>query len=409
MSVYKKRIKCAICDSTDLHTVLNYGEVPLAGFFPKKEELDSIPKYPLQLVVCGNCFLMQTDSVIDADHLFKDYRYLSSVSLQKHFNEYSKYLIENFKLTKESIVVEIGSNDGVLQKPMMDAGIVVYGFEPSDNVSKMAMDKGCAVINDYFNDEQVKHYFKENTVDLITASNSFAHIDDIKSVVRGINYALKKDGHFIFEVHYGKNIIDGMQFDNVYHEHIYYYTISALEVLFQKHHMTIVDVKEISLHSGSIRVTVANDDLLYFCKYPNEDGFKDLSYYQDYGIKVKDHCASILSMINELKNRGLKIAGYGASGRANLLCNYMGIDDKWIDYIVDESPERYNRFINNIPIVNSDKLDLSTDIILIFAWNYSKMIIKKLEERGLKFRYLILFPTIRIVNSYDEIKDDNTL
>src|SRR5579859_1576320 len=123
MSVYKKRINCAICEGRDLHTILDYGEVPLAGFFPKKEELNSIPKYPLQLVVCGNCFLMQTDSVIDADHLFKDYRYLSSVSLQKHFNEYSKYLIKKFSLTENSRVLEIGSNDGVLQVPMLEAGI----------------------------------------------------------------------------------------------------------------------------------------------------------------------------------------------------------------------------------------------------------------------------------------------
>lgn len=409
MSVYKKRINCAICDGTDLHTVLKYGEVPLAGFFPKKEELDSISKYPLQLVVCGNCFLMQTDSVIDADHLFKDYRYLSSVSLQKHFNEYSKYLIKKFSLTENSRVLEIGSNDGVLQVPMLEAGIDVVGFEPSDNVSKMAIDKGCNVINDYFNDETIKKYFSENSADLVTASNSFAHIDDIKSVVKGLHYVLKKDGHFIFEVHYGKNIIDGMQFDNVYHEHIYYYTIAALERLFEDHDMTIADVEEISLHSGSIRVTVANHRLPYFLNFQEKPEFKRIKYYHNYSERVKNHCAEILNKISQLKTQGLSIAGYGASGRANLLCNYLNINEKLIDYIVDESPERYNRYINNIPIVNSDKLNPETNVILIFAWNYSKMIIKKLEDKGLKFKYLILFPTIRIVESYDEIKNDNTL
>lgn len=409
MSVYKKRVNCAICDGKDLHTILEYGEVPLAGFFPKKEELDSIPKYPLQLVVCGNCFLMQTDSVIDADHLFKDYRYLSSVSLQKHFNEYSKYLIKKFSLTENSRVLEIGSNDGVLQVPMLEAGIDVVGFEPSDNVSKMAIDKGCNVIKDYFNDETIKKYFSENSADLVTASNSFAHIDDIKSVVSGLHYVLKKDGHFIFEVHYGKNIIDGMQFDNVYHEHIYYYTIAALERLFDDHDMTIVDVEEISLHSGSIRVTVANNQLLYFLPFQEKPEFKTIKYYRNYSERVKNHCAEIANTISQLKTQGLSIAGYGASGRANLLCNYLNINEKLIDYIVDESPERYNRYINNIPIVNSDKLNPETDVILIFAWNYSKMIIKKLEDKGLKFKYLILFPTIRTVESYDEIKDDNTL
>lgn len=414
MSEYKKRTHCAICNNDKFKTVIDYGKIPLAGYFPKKEQLNDITRYKLSLLYCPNCHLLQTNSIVDADYLFKNYRYLSSVSLQKHFNEYAKYLVETFKLTKDSKVLEFGSNDGVLLKPLNDMGIPAIGFEPSDNVSKIAIERGCNIIHDYFNIEKAMQYLEPHSYDLITASNTFAHIDDIQSVVRGIHYALKYEGFFIFEVHYGKNIIEELQYDNVYHEHIYYYTIHALDYLFRMNDMGIVHVDEISLHSGSIRVTVANmpvpksDNVIGIMLKEKVLGVDTENYYEEFAKKVNNHKCGLIEKLVKLRIDGYKVAGYGASGRANMLCNYVGIDNTLIDYIVDESPERYGRYINGIPIVSSANIDPETDYMVIFAWNYSKMIISKLIDKY-DYTYIIPFPEIREVYHMDEIDNFNSL
>jgi SAM-dependent methyltransferase len=414
MLVYNVRKKCAICGSVELHNILDYSDVPLAGHFPKKEELENINKYHLALQYCDNCNLMQTNSTINADVLFKDYRYLSSVGLQNHFNAYTEFLIDKFNLDANSHVLEFGSNDGVLLKPMLDKGINIIGFEPSDNISKIAIERGCNIINDYFNIEKAKEYCVESKFDLVTSSNCFAHIDDIHSVVEGINFVLKDGGDYVFEVHYGKNIIEELQYDNVYHEHIYYYNVNALKHLFDSYNMTIVDVMELPIHSGSIRLTVKNakvdipSNVLEFLNNEKEIGMTSLDYYKEFSNEVMKHRKDIRELLVTLKKEGKKIGAYGASGRANILCNFCDLDDTLIDYIIDESPERYNRFINNIPIYDKDKIDADSDFILIFAWNYSKMIMGKLVDKY-DFKYIIPFPIIHIVESVEELENIKTL
>lgn len=414
MGEYKKRIKCAICGNDHFNTILSFGEVPLAGFFPKKEELDDFKKYDLNILYCPNCHLIQTDSIVDGNHLFRDYRYLSSVSLQKHFNTFADYLIERFGLTSDSKVLDVGSNDGVLLKPLNDLGIPATGIDPSDNVTKIAIDKGCNVVHDFFNFETAKKYFKEGEFDLITSSNTFAHIDDIQSVVQGVHYALKKNGHFIIEVHYGKKIIDELQYDNVYHDHIYYYTLTALKYLFEMNNMTIINVDEIALHSGCIRVTVINnvipinDKVSSFLMREHQAGINNPKYYQDFATKVEEHRKKFYELLYDLKSKGYHIAGYGASGRANMMCNCNGFDNTIIDYIIDESPERFGRYVNDIPVYNADQIDPETEYMVIFAWNYSKMIISKLIGR-FNFKYIIPLPELKIVTSVEEVGGNNTL
>ena len=408
MKEYNKRIKCAICHNQKLDTILDYGDIQLAGNFPTYDEINYVKKYNLELQYCSNCHLIQTNSTINADTLFKDYRYLSSIGLQNHFNEYANFLSDRFNLNSDSKILEIGSNDGVLLEPMMNKGLDIVGFEPSDNISKIAIDRGCNVIHDYFSFDTIKKYCKKSDYDLITSSNSFAHINDIHSVVKGINYALKNDGHFIFEVHYGKNIIEETQYDNVYHEHIYYYTVNALKNLFEPYDMTIIDVIEMPIHSGSIRVTVKNikeeynDKIINILNDEIDLGMTSIDYYENFKNNVISHKLEIYDTLIKLKNEGYTIGGYGASGRANTLCNFCGIDNKIIDYIIDESPERYDRFINGIPIYHPDKIDASTDYMVIFAWNYSEMIMSKLVNKY-DFKYIIPFPTVVVISNIDEL------
>lgn len=410
--LHKKRKECAICGNKDLKTIIEYGEVPLAGDFPSKDELDVERKFNMDLLFCEECCLLQTDSVIDADALFKDYRYMSSIGLSKHFTEVANFLKTKFNLDSGSKILEIGSNDGVLLKPLQDLGLNPIGIEPAVNISKVAVDKGCNVINDYFNENNAKKYFGDDGFDLIVSNNCFAHIDDIHSIVSGVHKLLKEDGHFVIEVHYVKNLIEQLQYDNIYHEHIYYYSLNALHNLFSKYGMTIVDYEELPIHSGSIRVIVSNKHLPIQNKIADKlsleeaNGLTSLSYFKNFSDNVYAHTKTIREELVKLKEQGFKIAGYGASGRANMLCNLANLGPDLIDYIVDESPERCGRFIagKHIPIVNKQHLlDDHPDYIMIFAWNFSKMIIEKLE--GNNFKYIIGFPTLQVVEHYSELKN----
>ena len=418
---YTKRKYCAGCDDTDFLSVLSLGEVPLAGVFPLKEELEIENKYPLNLLFCKKCSLVQTDSFIEPQILFEDYRYISSVGLSKHFENVAKSLDEKYDVSGLSMrrrlsILEIGCNDGVLLEPLSKLGANVEGVDPAKNIVKLAKDKGLNVYEEYFNDETFGGEEFKSKYDLVLSNNTFAHIPDIQSVVRGIKHVLKPGGDFIFEVHYLQSLIDGKQWDNIYHEHIYYHSITGLDNLFQKYGMTIVDFEEIPIHSGSIRVTATKESSYTGIWYPNKPQkvldrielesktISNVEYLRSYGEDVRNHITNFNNTIEELQ-KNHTIAGYGASGRANMFCNLTGLDENVVQFIVDESPERCGRYIANtdIPIVDVETLKNSdVDLLIIFAWNYSKMIIEKTQFR--KFKYLVAFPTIQIVDTYDELK-----
>ena len=405
---YKKREYCAGCDGSDFLNVLSLGEVPLAGVFPLKEELENESKYPLNLLFCKKCSLVQTDSFIEPQILFEDYRYLSSVGLSNHFREVAYNLDKKYDVEGLNIL-EIGCNDGVLLEPLNSLGANVEGVDPAKNIVKLATEKGLSVIEEYFNDETFGSWEFENNYDLVLSNNTFAHIPDIQSVVRGIKHVLKPDGDFIFEVHYLQSLIDGKQWDNIYHEHIFYHSITGLNNLFNKYDMTLIDFEEIPIHSGSIRVTVKNKNINTPQKVLDRIELEskkiaDVEYLRSYGEDVRNHITNFNNTIEELKENHT-IAGYGASGRANMFCNLTDLNSDIVKFIVDESPERCGRYIANtdIPIVDVETLKNSdVDLLIIFAWNYSKMIIEKTQFR--KFKYLVAFPTVQVVDTYDELK-----
>ena len=405
---YERRTQCAGCGGRQFDSILGLGIVPLAGYFPTKRELSKQSRYPLNLVVCKYCKLVQTDSVIDPALLFEDYRYLSSVGLSGHFKNVADLINDKYQI-KDKKILEIGCNDGVLLEPLKRLGADVEGVDPAKNIVKVARDKGLKVYNDYFNDKTFGGDDFKSKYDIVISNNTFAHIIDIQSVIKGINKVLKPEGIFIFEVHYLKSLIEGKQWDNVYHEHIFYYSISALQKMFQRNNMTLIDFEEIPIHSGSIRVTVKNR--LEFL--PNKildritDETKnicDLNYLNQYGKDVKKHISDFNNQISILSKENA-IVGYGASGRANMFCNLTDLNSDIVRFIVDESPERCGRYIANtdIPIVDIETLENSNvNLIIIFAWNYSKMIIEKTQFR--KFKYLVAFPTVQLVDSYEELK-----
>tara|TARA_Y100000310_G_scaffold89646_1_gene86750 strand:- start:1676 stop:2923 length:1248 start_codon:yes stop_codon:yes gene_type:complete len=399
--IYQKRQKCAICSNSELEPVLDYGEVPAAGSFPVAEEIKNEPTYQLGLEFCEKCGLLQTNSILDANYLFEDYRYMSSIGLSKHFTEVAALLKAEFNLSSASRVVEIGSNDGVLQVPFKDLGVSAVGVEPSVNISQVAKEKGVEVINDFFNYDTSLKYFKPKSADLVISNNCFAHIDDIHAVLKGIKNILKDSGTFVMEVQYVEKLISGLQYDNIYHEHLYYYSLYALENLFKQYDMTIVDCCEFPVHAGSMRVYVQNKQfsltktnrLSQQIDKERELGLHRLSFYKKFASLVKNHCNTTIENLQQIKQSGARIVGYGASGRANMACNIWGLDPETIEYIVDESPERAGRYTagTNIPIVSKDRLDNdSPDYVMIFAWNFMNMIANKLKDRN--FKLICAFP-----------------
>ena len=401
MDIYKKREKCAVCGNKDLNTIMSYGDIPLAGDFPSFENLSFDTKYNLDLQFCPKCSLIQTNSIIESDILFKDYRYMASIGLSKHFNEVAKLIKDRYNPNN---VLEIGSNDGVLLLPLMELGIKCVGIDPAINISKIAKDKGCNIYNNYFSEEFVEKEKLHNQFDCIVSNNCFAHIDDIHSIVKGVKKSLKVDGYFIIEVHYVRDLIEQNQYETVYHEHLYYWSITSLNELFKQYSMTIVDVDEIPIHGGSIRVVIKNslekysDKILKYFSKEKELGLTSLSYFTNFGESSIKHINDVKNLLKKLKNDGNKIIGYGASGRGNIFCNLCDITPNIIDYVVDESPEKIGRYIagTHVPIVSPKYMENNApDYIFIFAWNYSKMIIEKLK--GNNYKYIIAFPEITVI------------
>ncbi len=410
--MYKKRTKCASCNNSHLTQIHDFGEVPLAGNFPTESELSDVQTYQLSLVICEECKLVQTNSIISPEVLFSDYRYKSSIGLTTHFNDYTNWFINKFGKSPYSIL-EIGCNDGVLLHPMQSAGFDIIGVDPAENIIKNPVSDGLSIYGDYFSTKFVESNKFNSKFDFILANNSFAHIDNILDVVNGVEMGLKDGGYFIIEVHYVLELIKQFQYDNIYHEHIYYYSLTSLQNLLSPYGIYIVDFEYINTHSGSIRVVfqkggITSNKVKDTLLFEEETGLTDIQYYTEFSNNIIKHSTEFINALQKIKSEGNIIYGYGASGRANMLCNILKLTNDDISVIFDESIERIDRYIpnSNIPITDANKLnDMYNDniVMVIFAWNYTNMIIDKLKKYN--FKFLIPFPSINLVNS-DYINED---
>ena len=386
-----KRQTCASCNSTTFTQIYDFGKVPLAGSFPT--DPGRVKKYPLKIIKCKACELVQTNYLIDPEELFKDYRYISSVGMQKHFDEYADWLVNVEGVDKSKAILEFGCNDGPLLYALKQKGIKAIGVDPATNIVKLGQAKDLVIIDDFFNHDFVNRNGMKDQFDYILSSNSFAHIEDIQEVIKGVKAALTNKGKFIFEVQYLVDLVDKFQFDFMYHEHLFYYTITSLKNLFKPHGLTILDFERIPIHSGSIRVTVGKGESSkkVLNQIKTEKSYLNLNNFSE-------HISIALNNLKEYlkNNKNLKIAGYGASGRANVVTSVLDLDQSLVQYIIDESPERYNKWTANgkIPIFPPEHLTrFKPDVIVIFAWNFADMIIEKTKHLGIP--YVVPFPKLK--------------
>ena len=411
-----KNLKCRFCSSSKITQIIDFGDVGLAGAFLLPDNFPLENKYPQQLYFCEDCYLLQIINKVEAKLLFKDYFYFSSAisTLRKHFREYAEEITKEFLIPETSIVLEIGCNDGILLKPFIELGIKkVIGVDPSTNVISTIKDPDIITYNDFLSHDLAKRIVSNHgKVDVICANNVFAHINDMKDVTRAIKLLLKPAGVFIFEVHYIGSLIDEVQYDMIYHEHIYYYSLLTLKKFFSEFSLEIFNIKSIPIHGGSMRYYVRHMGklkdkkislkLINLEKNEYEKGYDKKSTFLNYAKEVNSTRINLMSLLKHLKAKNKTVIGYGASGRANTLIQYCGIDENLLDYIIDDAPMKQGYYTpgSHIKICSRDILKREKpDYILIFAWSFFNEIIEKnmkyLQE-GVKF--IIPLPKVKIIN-----------
>ena len=404
--------QCRICGNKDLNKLLSLGNQPLANSFLIDSELNKEEnKFPLEICFCSNCKLVQLTHVVSPDVLFKNYVYVSSTTntFKIHFFEMAEKITKMLNLNSESLAVDIGSNDGILLKGFKKFGVRTVGVEPASNIAMIANQDGVETINNFFNRDVVNKIISEKGhVDVVTATNVFAHVNDIHDLVGNIKLLLKENGIFVIEVPYLLDMLEKMTFDTIYHEHLSYFTITPLIEFFRKFDMEIFKIEKVDTHGGSLQVFVKNKsaNLDYdgsvnnFLNEENKIGVENFKLYEDFSKKVFEVKTRLVTFLKQIKQEGKSIVAYGAPAKGNTLLNFCGIGKEYIDYIVDDNPLKQNLFApgTHIPVVNSSMLEKQRpDYILILAWNFAKEIMennKKYRDAGVKFIIPLPEPTI---------------
>jgi methylation protein EvaC len=386
---------CLFCDSQRLGLVVNFGDVGLAGAFLKPEQFATERTFPLNVHFCHDCYGVQVTDMVPADVMFQNYFYFSSSigTLREHFKQSAAEVTARFLDPATATVLEFGCNDGVLLRPLADQGIrTVIGVDPASNVVATINDARITVVNDYFTEAVANRIVATHgKVNLIMANNVFAHIPDIQGTTRAVAAALHDDGVFAFEVHYLGKVINDMQYDMIYHEHLYYYSLLAVMNLMERHGLVVFDLKPIPIHAGSIRFYVCkagskhsaavSSAVTALAADERAQGFDRFETFQRFSDTVAAHKTKLIGLLTELRRQGKRIAGYGASGRANTMIQYCGITHEHLDYMIDDAPAKAGFFTpkSHLEIHPSSVLDQANapDYVLVFAWSFFDEIKKK--------------------------------
>ncbi len=413
-SAYQTLEKCRICSGKDLTDYLDLGNMPLVNSYVKSEQLHKDDqRFPLKIKFCNDCSLSQLSIVVNPEIMYKNYFYRSSVSktFTNHCFDFAKQAVENFKLSQNDLVVDIASNDGCALGEFKKFGVKILGIDPAENLAKIANEKGILTLPKFWNEETAKEVLeKYGEASLINASNVFAHVHDLDSFLRGTNYLLKGSGVFTIEVPYMLNFVNKTEFDTTYHEHLSYFLVKPLTVLFKKHNLEIFNIEKFTIHGGSMRVyakkednkaiKINKDSIKWLLELEQDLGLHDIKTYLDFSKDVEKIKSDLSGLLIKLKQQGKTIAAYGASAKGTVLLNYCGVGKDLINYVVDDTPEKQGTYTpgQHIPIVNSSMLSKEKpDYLLLLAWNFAEELMNKTQDyQKAGGKYIVPIPSVRI-------------
>lgn len=404
---------CRSCGGGSTELILALGSTPLANSLVREVSEAPEPRYPLDLVFCPTCTLVQITETVPPEILFRDYVYFSSFSdtMLTHASQLAARFVRQLGLGPKSLALEVASNDGYLLQYYKKAGVPVLGIEPAQNIARVAVaERGVETIAEFFDLPLARTLAREGRrADVVHANNVLAHVADLNGFIQGLFEVLRPAGVAAIEVPYVGDMIDGCEFDTIYHEHLSYFSATALGHVVERHGLKLVDVERLPIHGGSLLVQIARADsspapapaVASLIDDEARRGMGTIGFYRDFAARVLDLKDRLRELLSELKASGKRIAAYGAAAKGSTLLNTFGIGRDVLEFVADRSQHKQGRFMPGVrlPIVSPEHLlESMPDYTLLLTWNFAEEILEQQKEylrRGGKF--IIPIPTVRVV------------
>jgi SAM-dependent methyltransferase len=405
---------CRLCHAPLSTTFLDLGMSPLCESFLKPSQIDQMePYYPLHVLVCSECFLVQLREYVEPEHIFSEYAYFSSYSTfwVEHARKFCEMITGRLGLGGNSEVFEIASNDGYLLQHFIPLGIPVTGIEPAANVAEAARQKNVPTLVDFFSLKLAQRLKSEGRrADLIIGNNVLAQVPDLNDFTAGMAHLLAPNGVVTLEFPHLERLMEENQFDTIYHEHFSYFSLVTIDRLVRRHGLRLIDVEEIPTHGGSLRVYLCRADALrevsprvhLLLAHEREIGLERLDCYRKFSKAAHKTKRELLSFLIQCKNQGARVCGYGAPGKGNTLLNYCGIGTDFLDFTVDRNPYKHGRFTPgmHIPIYPVSAIDEARpDYILLLPWNLKNEVVTQMRHVGSwGGRFIIPIPKVEVID-----------